>query len=196
MNRQERDVGGVLVGVGHQGGARYGSAQRDGRTELVKAQAEEGQTVNFCPFGCYDDELDEQGYCYHLIGFSPNGKALERNQVGPDGRVRTIAPVRKVNGRFQIVHDERVDRRRHKLIPIVHGGSFRVYEDVQRPADYPEHISDELSDEELERIDAEEQEEPELTEAEVAALEQGEPGEDFTQPVSNRPARASRKRNK
>jgi len=159
MSRQERDVSGVLVGVGHQGMARYGTSQWDGRTELLKAQSEEGANVNFCPYGCNDEELDEQGYCFHLIGFSPDGKKLERNVVGEDGRVRTIAPVRKVNGRFSIVHTERVDRHKQILVPIVRGGSFRVYEDIPRPADYPEYVSDELSDEELEAIDAEEAEE-------------------------------------
>jgi ferredoxin-thioredoxin reductase catalytic subunit len=154
--RQERDVSGVLVGIGHQGGARYGSSQRDGRTELLKVQSEEGQNANFCPFGCQDDELDEQGYCYHLIGFSPDGKKLELNKVGEDGRVRTIAPVKKVNGRFTIVHDARVERRKHLLVPIVKNGSYRVYEDIPRPDDYPEQASDELTDEELDAIDAEE----------------------------------------
>lgn len=28
-----------------------------------------GDTLNWCPFGCADGDLDEHGYCGHLIGF-------------------------------------------------------------------------------------------------------------------------------
>ncbi len=46
-----------------------------------------GQVVNYCPFGCQDAELDERGYCRHLVGFTNNGKEYEQLQrlVLPDG---------------------------------------------------------------------------------------------------------------
>ena len=37
-----------------------------------------GDVVNFCPFECSDDALDEHGYCAHLIGFyHPPGEMYE-----------------------------------------------------------------------------------------------------------------------
>jgi hypothetical protein len=192
MARQERDVGGVMVGINHKGGARYGSVQRDGRSELLKAQAEDGPGTNFCPFGCNDDELDEQGYCFHLIGFSPDGRKLERNEVGEDGRVRTKAPIRRVNGRITLVHNERVDPARHVKVPIVVGGSFRIYENIPRPDDYPEYVSDELSDEEIAAMDAEEaEEEAAAQERERAAADAAET---YGQEPEKTPRRSKRRR--
>src|SRR5580658_7945052 len=50
----------------------------DNRSELLKLQ---GRTVkgkvNACPFGCGFKDLDEAGYCVHLIGFTDNGKTYE-----------------------------------------------------------------------------------------------------------------------
>jgi hypothetical protein len=156
MSSLRREYGGIEVGIGHQGAIRYGTAQKDGRSELLKIQEVEGANANVCPFGCPDDELDENGYCFHLVGFSPDGRKLELNQVDADGRIRTKAPLRKVNGRFVLVHDAKVDRSKHVLVPVVKGGSCRVYENIPRPADYPEPVSDELSEQELAAIDAEE----------------------------------------
>ncbi len=40
---------------------------------LAMGRAELGQKVNFCPFGCTDEELDEHNYCDHLVGFTKPG---------------------------------------------------------------------------------------------------------------------------
>jgi hypothetical protein len=37
------------------------------------SRASQGETVNFCPFGCGIEELDSNGYCHHLIGFTLPG---------------------------------------------------------------------------------------------------------------------------
>jgi|SRR6516162_5469576 hypothetical protein len=45
-----------------------------GLTRLQRALAacKNGEKPNACPFGCPDDQLDEHGYCRHLIGFTNN----------------------------------------------------------------------------------------------------------------------------
>src|SRR5260370_40383744 len=53
--------------------------RRDTRSDLVKAQAAalDGEKVNFCPFKCAPEELDEHGYCRHLVGFTNDKKTFE-----------------------------------------------------------------------------------------------------------------------
>lgn len=44
---------------------------------------------NLCPFGCEDDQLDEWGYCRHLVGFTNDNKIMELRQRGsPKERVK------------------------------------------------------------------------------------------------------------
>lgn len=43
----------------------------------AKLRASLGEKVNFCPFGCGTHDLDEQGYCRHLVGFTTDGKSME-----------------------------------------------------------------------------------------------------------------------
>lgn len=35
-------------------------------------------TDNHCPFGCEVSELDDHGYCDHLVGFTNDGKVIEK----------------------------------------------------------------------------------------------------------------------
>jgi hypothetical protein len=53
--------------------------KKDQRSPLMRAQAmaPTGGVVNFCPFGCTDEELDQHGYCKHLIGFTNDKKTYE-----------------------------------------------------------------------------------------------------------------------
>lgn len=61
---------------------------------LSKASA--GEVVNMCPFGCEDHELDSNGYCRHLVGFTNDGRNLE--------------PMRRRAGRRVVrVHRERYE---------------------------------------------------------------------------------------
>jgi hypothetical protein len=62
---------------------------------LVKADSP--AMVNACPYGCAVDELDERGYCPHLIGFAPPAERQAqlprvyhplKTRVGEDNRVR------------------------------------------------------------------------------------------------------------
>lgn len=46
----------------------------------LKAHTDQGQQVNLCPFGCAPDELDENGYCRHLVGFSRGKEMFEPNE--------------------------------------------------------------------------------------------------------------------
>jgi hypothetical protein len=43
----------------------------------AKMNAINGETVNRCPFGCALEELDESGYCRHLVGFTSDRKFYE-----------------------------------------------------------------------------------------------------------------------
>ncbi len=48
--------------------------KKDLRSDLIKAKAVAGGlVVNACPFGCEEHELDAEGYCKHLVGFTLPG---------------------------------------------------------------------------------------------------------------------------
>lgn len=51
-----------------------------------------GEIVNFCPFGCSNDNLDELGFCGHLVGFYNGGQTYEPRipQKTKAGRVMRI----------------------------------------------------------------------------------------------------------
>jgi hypothetical protein len=40
-----------------------------------------GEVSNHCPFGCDKGELDEYGYCQHLVGFTNDKKTMETLQL-------------------------------------------------------------------------------------------------------------------
>ena len=86
----------------------------------AKGRAHQGEKVNACPFGCEVSDLDELGYCRHLVGFTNDGKTMEPMREGMDGR-------RKVFGK----ESESV-LKADKLIKIT--VSSRVYRDVDKAA--------------------------------------------------------------
>lgn len=43
----------------------------------AKSKAKQGEKINACPFGCDVKNLDDHGYCRHLIGFTNDGKTYE-----------------------------------------------------------------------------------------------------------------------
>jgi hypothetical protein len=47
------------------------------RQHKARLGAMQGQVVNWCPFGCKDEELSSTGFCYHLIGFTKDKKEYE-----------------------------------------------------------------------------------------------------------------------
>lgn len=69
--------------------------RRDGRSKFFKLQSSlmPGNVVNACPFGCGDDQLDEKGFCYHMVGFcnsDRDGKPLREYE--PLCRMRMQSP--------------------------------------------------------------------------------------------------------
>lgn len=87
-----------------------------------KAQALAGRVVNMCPHGCEDHELDDHGYCRHLIGFTKPGnpKVFEYFAPALEGDPRKL---RTVNGA-----DVRPVKKTDQLVRIT--DCFRVYRDV------------------------------------------------------------------
>lgn len=51
---------------------RIGKGKKSKLSRLLLAKAENttGEVLNFCPFGCPDEALDDHGYCDHLVGFT------------------------------------------------------------------------------------------------------------------------------
>jgi hypothetical protein len=49
---------------------------------------------NFCPFGCTPADLDPAGGCDHFIGWTEDGKHLERR--GQPGSVESVLPEDRV----------------------------------------------------------------------------------------------------
>jgi hypothetical protein len=70
--------------------------KKDQRSPLMKAKAQvqDGGVVNFCPFGCEDSELDQHGYCKHLVGFTNDRKTYEP-MVWDSGRQARIVRVKQ-----------------------------------------------------------------------------------------------------
>lgn len=99
-------------------------APQDRRQKLsplmaAKAKNTTGEKLNFCPFGCEVEDLDDNGYCKHLVGFTEDGKAFEpmredKNKDGSQGRRKVFGaekkPVLKTDQLVQITTSYRVYR--------------------------------------------------------------------------------------
>lgn len=101
---------------------------------VAKGLQETGEKANFCPFGCSDDELDDHGYCYHLVGFTNDGKKYEPMVCGSDGNLVVQVPFktqrlgpRKIKKIYEYGKVEKTDVLRRITT------SARVYRDVPRP---------------------------------------------------------------
>lgn len=89
---------------------------------LAKNRVTDGDKVNACPFGCQVPDLDENGYCRHLVGFA-------------DGDLTKFEPLRGPNEfghRVVDGSDPQPVLRSDRLVRIT--TSYRVYRDV-RPAE-------------------------------------------------------------
>ncbi len=81
-----------------------------------------GLVVNACPFGCESDDLDDLGYCRHLVGFTSDRQTLERLEAEPaEGKDK-----RMVQG-----HQCEAVRRTDKLVRIT--SNYRVYRETVEP---------------------------------------------------------------
>ena len=104
--------------------------QEDLRTDFQFAQAacKNGNVVNCCKkrgFGCEDHELDANGYCRHLVGWTckedDNRYVPYVDRIGKDGKVRG----RELDG-TQALDVLSTDR----LVCLAAGLVSRVYRDV------------------------------------------------------------------
>jgi len=50
---------------------------------LVDVQS---KLIVYCPFGCEVEDMDDQGYCHHLVGFTSDNKIFEPLSRRKDGR--------------------------------------------------------------------------------------------------------------
>lgn len=96
----------------------------DVRSPLMRSKQEsvDGTVPNFCPFGCDVEDLDENGYCYHLVGFTNDGKMMERFVYDSSVGRRRVLGNKK----------ERVTQS-HRLVQIT--TSCRVYDPKANPED-------------------------------------------------------------
>ena len=81
------------------------------------SKASLGESPNFCPFGCQSEQLDENGYCRHLVGFTVPGEPHHFEPLAPPDAAgyRTVRgarrePVRKGDRLVQITVSSRVYR--------------------------------------------------------------------------------------
>jgi hypothetical protein len=61
---------------------------------------QQGEVVNACPFGCPNEDLDDHGYCRHLVGFTVPGdeKHYEPMVETVRGRVVKVDRDRRATG--------------------------------------------------------------------------------------------------
>ncbi len=126
------------VGIGHSTNPKAGMKPKEANYSPYMRSlmaATHGETVNPCPFGCDDDELDQHGRCFHRVGVSPDGKHIEHEVVREDGMLvmRPQYSVVVVNGKKRRVLPK-VDKKKHVLIQVT--TSFLVYEDRPCPPDW------------------------------------------------------------
>ena len=75
--------------------------RKDTRSDLMKLKSKmtNGEKVNACPFGCGIEDLDDNGYCDHLIGFTMDGVSYEPMVVDDRGRRVVQVPMEQVGER-------------------------------------------------------------------------------------------------
>ncbi len=94
--------------------------RRQKMSDLMRAKAQNrtGEKVNFCPFGCEEADLDDHGYCKHLVGFTNDQKNYEPMR---EGKNRDGSPAaRKVFG-----NESKPVLKTDQLVQIT--TSYRVY---------------------------------------------------------------------
>ncbi len=119
--------------------------KQDKRSDLMKAKALAplGGVVNFCPFGCEDRDLDDHGYCRHLVGFTNDkSKGYEpmvwdamrqarvvrvRMEPGADGKqTPMLEPCQKGDQFVQISISSRVYRKTDEALPQLEKSGGKV----------------------------------------------------------------------
>lgn len=100
---------------------------------------QQGEIINFCPFGCEESDLDENGYCGHLVGFYNGGDTFEpRVRRKADGRIITDGtnrrPMQKGFVRVKITTSARVYSPQlvRDLVPKAAGIPNEVRDSIER----------------------------------------------------------------
>lgn len=161
---------------------RATSAHQEARAALSKTAA------NHCPFGCQAGDLDDHGYCFHLMGFTDDKKTYE--PVAPI--YRTTEDGTPFNTGFKIVQGRQEclptdtfvnPQRPQQVAGIIHMAdawvSARVYRARPRPAEeiMPEAKPSELYQLQARKRELERKREERTLKEEIAKLE-SELGED------------------
>lgn len=117
---------------------------KDLRSKLLRSkEANGGEKVNACPFGCRESDLDAESYCKHVVGFTdPEDETvyqpikLRKMPLGVRG-----TPFRFVDG-----HDPQMVEPADRLVKI--STCSRVYRPhprpfvVYKPAELPDEESE------------------------------------------------------
>lgn len=105
---------------------------KDRRSKLIRSKEKyAGHIINACPFGCRDEQLDEQMYCKHLIGFTDMADSevfypmVNRPALVKDGKVIGSKRHRFVDG-----DDPKELMPGDKIVTI--SVSHRVYRNVDK----------------------------------------------------------------
>lgn len=124
--------------------------ETDQRSELLKAQSRAiSGKVNACPFGCSFQQLDDHGYCRHLVGFSNDKKTFEPMIRDPQTGRRVVRCRSKVAREISQWGDDgkpvMMDVPHPVLDHVLPGDalvristSYRVYRDVGKSGQGPE----------------------------------------------------------
>jgi hypothetical protein len=126
------------------------------RSEALKTKE------NYCPFGCQDTDLDEYGYCHHLVGFTNNGHTaemirplirLDKEKVPYDTGYKSVQGGKRavvvekadklVNPESKVAGQDGITRTVKKWV------STRVYRDLPKPAEREPLSTPPLVDDEI-----------------------------------------------
>lgn len=105
----------------------------------AKGRAKSGRKVNACPFGCKDQQIDQNGYCRHLVGFTVPGddKYYYPMQLSAQGR-RVVVPRTEKDEELSCEGEEPVfkqiaDPVREGDLLVLISNCHRVYRNVPAP---------------------------------------------------------------
>ncbi len=115
---------------------------------LAKGRQAQGERLNFCPFGCAIADLDDNGYCRHLVGFTEDRKEMEPMVMGEGflaGRKQVRGDLKEpVRGSDQFVRITTCYRV-YRKDEVAEGVEIKA-ERVTRKRGAPESVSETLSE--------------------------------------------------
>lgn len=88
---------------------------------VAKGKTLTGEKVNACPFGCEAEDLDEMGYCDHLVGFT---NSTEKECKAGKGEMEPMG--KDSQGRRKVFGTEKLPVKKNDVL-IQITTSFRVY---------------------------------------------------------------------